>query len=527
MYIQRHTKRVGDKVYHSILLVQSFREGKKVKHKTILNLSKWKPEDIAAFEAGLKGKQGFSLEEVQPVAGKSIGALWVFKELAKELGLMKALGKALPIGLVLLLVIGRILTQGSRRHLCGWGATEELEYVLGVKDYSVDTLYRVLDLLAENQEAIEDRLFKQRYNGEAHRLFLYDVTSSYLEGEHNELAAYGYNRDKKSGKKQIVIGLMTDLQGYPVTIEVFDGNTSDLKTLSSQIKKLSGRFGVKEVTVVGDRGMIKTHQIEELASYGMSYITAITKPQIEKLISTGVLQLRLFDNEVVEAFDEQARYVIKRNPVRALEMKKQREGKIQRIKNKAAELTKYLSIHKRASVQKAQERLQEYCDKLKVTAWVEIVSQERDIEVRVVQEKLTMESVLDGCYVIKTDVKDLSAKDVHDRYKALAVVEQAFKKLKTGFLEIRPLFLRDEGRTRAHVFVTMLAYLLIHEFYRRTKHLGLTLQHMIDTLDKVQTVTLTLGETEVKKIPKQRKEITLILEALGIKLPSTNFTDTV
>jgi len=205
--------------------------------------------------------------------------LLVFKELAHRCGLLKALGNGLRGKLALLLIMGRLLTQRSRLYLCEWGKNQELDSILGISRYDEDDLYEVLDWLNKKQREIEKRLFREHYKEEPPRLFLYDVTSSYLEGEYNELAEYGYNRDGKRGGKQIVIGLMADGGGRPVTIEVFEGNTRDMKTVSSQIKKLALSFGVREVVFVGDRGMIKSAEVEEIKEEGLFYITAITKPQ--------------------------------------------------------------------------------------------------------------------------------------------------------------------------------------------------------------------------------------------------------
>src|SRR5947208_7364430 len=170
--------------------------------------------------------------------------------------------------------------------------------VLRLGAFDEDALYENLDWLAGAQASVEDRLFAQRTKTTPVSLFLYDVTSSYLEGTHNALAAFGYNRDGKKGKMPIVIGLLCDEDGQPVSIEVFPGNTQDPQTFAAQINKVKARFGVHEITFVGDRGMIKGQQIEDLAQQGLHDITAITKPQIEKLLKQGTLQLYLFEHEL-------------------------------------------------------------------------------------------------------------------------------------------------------------------------------------------------------------------------------------
>src|SRR5262249_25344957 len=221
--------------------------------------------------------------------------------------------------------------------------------VLGVGTFDEDALYENLDWLAGAQARIEDRLFAQRQKTKPASLFLYDVTSSYLEGTHNALAAFGYNRDGKKGKLQMVIGLLCDEEGHPVSIEVFPGNTPAPQPLAAQVAKLKGRFGVQEMTFVGDRGMIKSQQSEDLAQQGFHYITAITRPQIEKLLRTETFQMELFEQELAEVLaDEGVRYVLRRHPVRAQEVRENRPAKLATLQALVAKHNHYLKEHPRA-----------------------------------------------------------------------------------------------------------------------------------------------------------------------------------
>jgi len=201
-------------------------------------------------------------------------------------------------------VIARVIDQGSRLSVVRLAGSHTACDVLNLGKFNEDDLYDNLYWLWENQAKIEDRLFEKRNgmkrNEDKQQLFLYDVTSSYLEGTENKLAAFGYGRDGKKGKRQIVIGLLCDETGIPLSIEVFKGNTKDPATFGSQVRKVVERFGGGEVTFVGDRGMIKSGQIEDLNKEGFHYITAITKPQIEKLLKTGVIQMELFDQDLAE-----------------------------------------------------------------------------------------------------------------------------------------------------------------------------------------------------------------------------------
>ncbi|MBF0337786.1 MAG: IS1634 family transposase [Nitrospirae bacterium] len=521
MYVQRIIKKVKNRTYSTVLLVESYRDGGKVKHRTVLNLSKWEKQQVDALDASLKGNYLSSLDDLETKAGKSIGGIWVFKQLADQLGITKVLGKGKEALFALLLIIGRIITQGSRLHLCQWGRGQELEDVLGIKKYDENHLYATLDWLSINQEDIEDALFKSRYNDKPPRLFLYDVTSSYLEGQQNELAAYGYNRDGKKAKKQIVIGLLTDDNGIPVAVRVFKGNTSDTSTVCEQVKKLSNRFGVKNITLVGDRGMIKNVQIEHLSLYGFDYITAITKVQIKTLLKDGVFQIDLFDDKLMEIEYEGVRYVLRKNPHRVEELKNSKMSKYEKIKAKSEELSKYLKEHPKAKVETVLKTLNELTATLSIKDWVDIKENERNIVVSIDDEKLKENSILDGCYAIKTNLtkEDITADKIHERYKDLSLVEHAFKIMKTEQLEVRPVYVRKKSRTVGHVFVTMLAYILTHEFDKRTSNLSMTTEYMVDVLDKIQTIEISLAGKTVKRIPTPGEDAQTTLNALDIKLP--------
>src|SRR5262249_25637759 len=295
--------------------------------------------------------------------------------------------------------------------------------VLGVDTFDEEALYANLDWLAGAQAAIEDRLFAQRTKTTPVSLFLYDVTSSYLEGTHNALAAFGYNRDGNKGKMQIVIGLLCDEDGHPVSIEVFPGNTPDPHTLAAQVAKLKERFGVQEITFVGDRGMIKSQQIEDLATQGFHYMTAITKPQIEKLLRIGTFQLELFEQELAEVLAEEGvRYVLRRNPVRAQEVREARQAKLATLQALVAKHQHYLKEHPRADAQGPLQKLVARATTLRLSDWVELTLVERTITLTINADAQTEAAKLDGCYVLKTDLTPAQAPKemVHDRYKDLA-----------------------------------------------------------------------------------------------------------
>lgn len=500
----------GGKVYIRHLLRKCYREDGKVKHKTIANISHCSPGEIEAIRLALRHKKELSdIVSVLPKKssskgdlfqkikqGLSLGAVWLVYDIARQLGIVDALGSSRYGKLALWQIIARVIDHGSRLsaiRLAGYHAACD---VLGVSKFDEDDLYSNLDWLCERQSIIEDRLFNKLPFPEKEGLFLYDVTSSYLEGCQNELSAFGYNRDGKSGKRQIVIGLLCNECGVPLSIEVFTGNTQDPKTFGSQIKKAAERFGRGEVTFVGDRGMIKSNQIKELGEKGFHYITAITKPQMEKLINDGVFQLGLFEQTLAEVIgNEGIRYILRRNPVRAEEVAESRKSKLESLCKEISKQNKYLVEHPRARVEVSLRKVNGYNKRLKLMYFALINSMDREISLFVDEDNIREESELDGCYVIKTDLPNESAskETVHNRYKDLALVESAFRRCKTVELEVRPVHVRLASRTRGHAFVVMMAYRIIRELGVRWREFDITVDEGIKELS-----TLCCNEVMIK-----------------------------
>jgi hypothetical protein len=528
MYIDTsHITRSG-KTYTRHLLRESYRANGKVIHRTIANVSQCSEAEIAALRLALRHKEdlehlGTIQDAITLKQGLSFGAVWTVYQVARRLGIEQALGTTREGKLALWQVIARVINQGSRLSAVRLAMAHAACDVLGLGPFDEDALYENLDWLASAQTAIEDRLYVQRTQTKPITLFLYDVTSSYLEGTQNALAAFGYNRDGKKGKRQIVIGLLCDEDGHPVSIEVFPGNTQDPQTFAAQITKVKARFGVHEITFVGDRGMIKGQQIEDLAQQGLHYITAITKPQIEKLLRTGTLQMDLFDQELAEVLaDEGLRYVLRRNPVRAQEVRDTRHAKLATLQAQVAKQNQYLTDHPRANAQRALQKLVAKAEKLRLADWVELTVEERSITLAINEDAQTEAAKLDGCYVLKTDLTPQQANKeiVHDRYKDLASVEQAFRTCKTAHLEVRPIFLRREARTRAHAFVVMLAYQIIQYLTACWSPLDITVEEGLHAL-----TTLCLVEVSSKNapsyhcIPTPRDAIARLLHRADITLP--------
>jgi transposase len=514
MFIDDATFTRQGKSYRRVLLRNSYRANGQVRHDTLANLSHCSNEEIQALKLALKHKGqltqlGVLSEEVRTQQGLAVGAVWALHQLAKRLGLVKALGQSRTAKLALWLVLASVIAQGSRLSAVRLAQQHAVCDILQLETFNEDDLYQALDWLEAHQPAIEEVLFTHRYTtaGQAPTLYLYDVTSSYLEGKQNELSEYGYNRDGKKGKKQIVIGLLTDEEGWPITVEVFAGNTQDPKTFKPQIDKLSQRFGVKQVTLVGDRGMIKTAQIRDLRDESFHYLTAITKPQIEALLKADILQWSMFDEELVEVMAEEVRYIVRRNPQRAEELAAVRQSKRARLEKYLVQKNTYLAEHTRAKVETALKHAQAKANQLKIQTWAKLNVEERRLVLAVDEDAQRAAARLDGCYVVKTDLPpDLaSSETAHARYKGLAEVEYAFRTMKTTLLEMRGIFVRKATRTRAHVFVILLAYLLAYQLRRLWHEVELTVEEGIAELASICAIELTLSnQTPCQVIPEPR-----------------------
>lgn len=518
----------GKKIYSSILLRESYRKDGKVKKRTIANLSHCKPEEIAAIKLALKYKDDLSelgslKESVKLQEGLSVGAIWVVYQVAKRIGIERSLGTSFAGKMVMWQVIARVIDQGSRLSAVRLAQTHAACDVLDIRrGFDENDLYGNLRWLAEDQEKIEKALFSLRRGRTKPEIFLYDVTSSYLEGVKNFFGEYGYNRDGKKGKQQIVIGLLCDEFGDPVSTEVFAGNTQDTQTFASQVRKAAKRFGCERVTFVGDRGMIKIPQIESLPE-GFHYITAITKPQITSLIDQGLIQIGLFDEDICEVENNGIRYILRRNPIRVDEINRSRISKRKSVEKLLKKKNIYLCEHKRAKVEVAIKDVKKKIVQLKIDKWLAVRSQDRALELEVDSKALEEVSLLDGCYVIKTDLpREIADKQIiHDRYKDLTEVERAFRTFKTDFLEVRPVYVQTEESTRGHVLVVMLSYMIVRALRRAWQGFDLTVEEGLKQLSTLCSIEMKIeNQASCLKIPRPREKSRQLLKALDIRMPT-------
>jgi len=466
----------------AILLRESYREAGKVKKRTLLNLSDWPHERIAGFKALLKGGTVITQDQEAITIIRSLphGHVEAALGTARKIGLDRLLGpKPAPAqaagnrcrDLILALVVSRILDPGSKlaaaRALSPDTATSSLgeQLALGVVDE--DELYSALDWLAVRQPAIEAALAKRHLSGGT--LVLYDVSSSYLEGRCCPLAQFGYSRDGKRGKRQIVYGLLCAPDGCPVAIEVFAGSTSDPTTLTSQVTKLKERFALDHVVLVGDRGMITQARISaDLKPAGLDWITALRAPAIKALLEGGALQMSLFDDRDMAGITSPEfpgeRLIVCRNRALAGERARKREDLLAATERDLARIAAAVARKRQPLCGKAEIGLEigAVLDKHKMAKHFALDITDTRFSFARKTDEITMEAALDGLYVVRTSLPAAALDDTATvrSYKSLSLVERAFRCIKTVDLQIRPVYHWLADRVRAHVFVCMLAYYL-------------------------------------------------------------------
>ena len=517
----------------TILLRESYREGGKVKTRTIANLTKWPPERLAAMERLCKGEFD-DWTGGDMVSGEIFGILFALKFLADQVGITRVLGAAPESKLSLFLILARIAHGGSRLSAVRWAGQHAAGDVLGLGVFDEDDLYAALDWLAGQQERIERELYQGHVarHGKPPALVLYDVTSSYFEGESNELAEYGYNRDGKKGKLQIVIGLLTAEDGDPLAVRVFEGNTADPSTVAGQIKILKEQFGIAEVVMVGDRGMIKAKGKEALSAEGFRYITALTDAQVRTLLKQGVLQPDLFDTHLCEVEHDGKRLVVRRNDTVRVREERRREDKLKQLQEKVDERNAFVAKSSRASAEKGLAALQRWVKSHKLGKFVTLTLEERVILCAIDEVAKEEDGLLDGCYILETDVPKglMDAATVDGRYRDLQKVERNFRTIKTTFLEIRPIFVRKAKRTKAHVFVAMLALKITRQFESSLRKgfgtvgeddAAITPEDALVALGRL-TYLYTTGRDGQRQahLPRPDGHQSKILDALGLSFPA-------
>jgi hypothetical protein len=463
MYIDRVPNRNSPP---AVLLRESYREGGKVRKRTIANLSQWSPDVVEGLRRLLKGEKLVAVEEAFTIE-RSLphGHVETILTMIRKTGLdgLLASKRCRQRDLVVAMIVERLLHPCSKlattRH---WHSTT-LAGELEVADADEDELYEALDWLLERQEKIEDRLARRHL--EEGEEALYDVSSSYYEGRTCPLACYGHSRDGKKGKPIIVYGVMTDQQGRPVAVDVYPGNTGDPSTVPEQVEKLRDRFGLSRITLVGDRGMLTQRQIDTLKQYPeLGWISALRSGAIRQLVNQGVIQMSLFDQqnlaEIASPEFPGERLIVCFNPLLADERGCKRDDLLQATEKELERIAKEAArrTHKPLTSEEIGVKVGRVVNRFKVGKHFHLKIEEGTFVWERNEESIVSESSLDGLYVIRTSESKerLSAEETVRHYKNLSQVERLFRCLKTD-LRVRPIRHRTEDHVRAHIFLCLLA----------------------------------------------------------------------
>lgn len=541
MHIQRNKRVYGDKVYRSVLLRQCYYEKGKIKQRTIANLSKMPEHLIRTIELAIKkGEVSYSVKDLEFERSYSYGDVYTIYSVMKEIGIEGLLysKRKEERDIVEMMVIGRILHPCSKLENMRWvkKRKEVFSKIFSLIDYEelgVDDFYNALDWLWKRKEKIERKINKGRGRGEG-KLFLYDITSVYFEGEKGEISEYGYSRDGKRDKKQVVIGLVLDKEGYPLGIDVFKGNTSDQKTVMGKVERLKKEYGIKEAILVGDRGMITWSRIEEIEKEGgIDYITCLSHRKIEQMIkeTKAPFQLSLFDEVMpVEVEYEGRRYIICKSKEREKVERRQLGRLLRRTREKLQRIKEQVERGKLKDAKKIGERVGRWKDRYKVGKYFEIEIEEGSFKYRIDKEQLDLSKRLLGCYVVVTSVsvESLSKEEVIEHYRSLALVDRAFRIIKKTLLNIRPIYHWKMRRIVAHSFICMLAYWVVVEMKKRLKNLfdengggknyAYTFGNILSELEEIEVGYIKVKDIEIKQIGKISPLQKKILNFLGVEL---------
>ena len=536
------------------------------KTEVVLNLSKYGLDDkiITALKTAINKTKGVLVDSEDLKINKTInfGFIYLLLIMMDRLRISETLEKAYgsKTNIIKLMIIGKIATQGSKLHIYNW--IKRNSYIaerlgIDIETLKLDDLYFELGEFSRMQTKIEKKW--NLYHSKRHKnIYLYHITSSYFEGTENVLSAFGYNRDGKKGKKQITIGLITDSTGFPLKIQVFEGNEIDCKTVNEQLRDIKEQFGAEYIILVGDRGMRIRLNLEELTEsekQNISYISALSSSEIRALINDKVIQLELFSKDLVEIEDGGIRYILCNNPILQTEKNQTREALKSRFEQEMSSIKKSWdkrheqNLENIKKIQKGHKnnklvtaftekkldnykyRVTKFLKQYKMSNFYTIIISNDIFKIDYDLQKYQEAKSLDGKYVIESTVKkeNMGTKQVREKYKELQNVEHAFRDMKTDKLNIRPIFHVNEAQTRGHVFVCMFSYAIVKELemviypwlkkYNKENNCKLSYHDITDELNNIKVSELAIG-CKLKKIivPELNKIQNEITKLFNIKI---------
>lgn len=564
MYLQFNEKKgKNGKVYHSVLLCEKYRENGAVKTRVVMNLSKLPPEVATALKTVINKTKGQLIDSNDIKINQSFdyGYAFTVLEIMNRLRISETIEKAYrgKANLIKLMIVGKVLTRGSKLHIFNWIKRNEFiadKLSIDTENLKLEDLYFELGELSRMQSVVE-RKWNIYHKHRHHDIYLYDITSTYFEGSQNELSAFGYNRDGKKGKMQITIGLITDSNGFPLKIQVFEGNVNDYKTVNEQLRTIRESFNAKQIILVGDRGMRIRLNLEELndeEKQGIYYVSALSNNEIRALLRDEIIQLSFFSKELVEIEDSGTRYILSNNPQLEQEKRQVRDNLKQRYEHGVLLIKEVWQKRKNQNIENQKKINNEHKNKKLVTSFTEkkldgfkfranellkhykmskfysVEINDDEFVINFSMEEYQKQRTLDGKYIIESTVpKELmDTKEVRQKYKELQNVEHAFRDIKTDKLDIRPVFHRNADQTRGHVFVCMFAYAIIKEMetaiypwlktYNAKNKCKLSYDDIVDELKNVKMSEIELGH-RIKKfmMPKLNPIQQKVMEILKLK----------
>jgi len=517
------------------------KKDKKVKHSSHGRLTGLNHDTLKLIQAALKGDVRLTTDADTPHAhnSKEYGASFAIMQLAKELELDKTIYSKPQQQWVkdcLAMVVGRLVYAGSKLSLSNRYRDTALWELCGIES-EVDVekhCYASMDRLLERQKAIQKKLAEKHFDGNA--LVLYDITSSYFEGEYDEshIVKFGYNRDRKRGREQMVIGLICTSKGCPIGIEVFPGNTKDETTVVDKITEVQKLYKISEVIFVGDRGMLTRANLEKVKNVnGLNTISALTHPQMKELLYRNVIQLDLFDEknivEIIDPDNPKQRYCLCQNPESAKRETKTRNALLEKTREG---LEKIATSKRKSTVEKISARVGKLLSKTKMGKYITWKVSRKKLHWSLNEDLVDIEELLDGCYIISSDVpaEKMESYEIVASYKKLTLVEKAFRNLKTVQLEVRPVYHKTDDRIRCHVFICMLAYYLQWHMTQKLQHLFSkdgthknrfwTFENVIERLKSIRREEVHVAGTSCKIITDPDSDQLKILNLLNVKLHS-------
>ena len=537
--VQKFKKMQNGKAYFYPWIGYSYRSEKGTPtFKRLASLSNLpeKQVELISMALNVDGDISDSLLKVSFLEAISVGAEFTSLRFADELGITTAL-ECLPEKdrkLIMSMILSRVTEPFPKskkalfENLPGSGLERVLE--LNASSLKLEDMYLALDKLQPCQDTIEKYLFKRRQGGIS-RMFLYDITSSYFEGDSCPLEDFGYNRDGKKGKKQIVIGMLADDEGCPVSVEVFGGETSDQSTVMERIDSMRENFNIDEMVFIGDRGMLTRARRKDLQNKKyekVKYISALSKQEFEQFLEDDAhpLQLSLFDREkLAEVEHEGIRYVLNFNPELEAQNRETRRRLIEKTAEQLEKIKRNVEKGRLKDRDKIARKLYSWLNKWNKGHFFKVEYDTGKFNYELLEEKVKAYEATDGFYVITSDVIGMATEEVLAKYKALQMVEQIFRTMKSTDLFVRPIRHWNPERVKAHVFICMLAYMIIWkarrilvDFLDPEDELRVSLRTIWNKLGKIQIGKIQIGETVCEQLNPLTENARKILKAAGISL---------